>query len=325
MEVPCHKCTKCLQARETDISGRAYAEALTSDSFAALTLTYGGGDTPDSQILNYRHVQLLMKSLRNDGYKVRYIVAGEHGTKRGRTHWHIILYFVGDAPGFPPPDTEKQTWDYWPHGFTFVQQPDYYGVRYVTGYTLKDVKSGKSVRRPMMSKKPPLGASYWQTLADQRLAQGLPFTRSYTLPGCKFKTGEHVKFHLAGRSLELAWEVHVKAWRKTRPGLPPIALVDLASIDRVRLQGASAVQRLTPGLDVFDVIGLKNLDRALALPQGYLARTTDGTLVSVLTQKGMIYRWPVDHVADALGHARHSGPRQRTVPAIRLVGSRPPF
>jgi len=323
IEVPCHKCIKCLQLRETDISGRSMAEAMTSDYFVSLTLTYGGGDHPDSQILNYRHFQLLMKSLRNDGYNVRYIVAGEHGSKRGRTHWHCVLYFTGKWPEFPPADTEQQTWDYWQHGYTFVQQPDFYGVRYVTGYTIKDVKAGKSVRRPMMSKKPPLGAKYWQTLADQRLAEGLPFARAYRLPGCQYKNGEHVQFHLAGKSLQLAWEAHVKAWRQTKKGVPPVVLKDLASIDQVRLSGAKPREPLARTMDQWAILGeKKQIDRAAVSGARSVVRTKSGSLYAVEVAKGMVYRWPLDGIADAIGHLR--GPRSaRTV--RQVVGSRPPF
>jgi len=282
--VRCRKCKKCLNTRHTMLAGRALAESITSDHTVALTLTYADWTGTRAQHLAYRDIQLMLKRLRFDGYQVRYLVAGEYGTKRSRAHWHCVLYFTGQSPEFPPVETHKQHWKYWadvPHrndqgapkplGFVFVQRPDFHGLRYVIKYATKDEGTGKSTRKVQMSLKPPLGAVYWTHLAEREVAAGKPFRFSYRLEGARFGNGNPVEFYADGASARLKWAAFRKAWTDhNKTTAPPVHDDALAAwwrnIVPVRLRQYAAMTnrrvKLTRGPETYEK-GLLRADRAL--------------------------------------------------------------
>lgn len=232
--LPCRKCERCVRRKHTDYGGRALAEATCSDEVLAVTLTYAPWTGARSQTLVYRDFQKLIKRLRKAGHNVRYLVAGEYGSKRQRAHWHAILFFRGKAPEMPPLETEKVHWDFWrePHGdgkrhigFVYVQRPDYFGLLYLLKYAVKDEGTGRSTRHCMMSKRPPLGADYWEYLARERIEAGLPFSFEYRLEGARFGNGKQVRFYLGGASARLAWDAYRKVWYENpanRWRVPPV-------------------------------------------------------------------------------------------------------
>lgn len=273
--VPCRKCERCQNIRMTDLAGRCYAEALTSDHMVALTLTYADWTGSRAQHLQYRDFQLMMKRLRFDGYKVRFIVAGEYGAKRQRAHWHCILYFQGACPPLPPEETEKVHWKYWadvPHrndvnaqakplGFVYVQRPTYSGVRYVIKYATKDEGTGKSSRKVTMSKKPPLGSAYWHVMAEQQVKAGMPFTFRYTLQDAVYSDGTPVQFYAKDKSGKLKWEAYKAAWLRHHPNKR--VLIDEKAY-------ASWWRQIVPApLRTY----LKETRRDLKLPRGRLSST----------------------------------------------------
>lgn len=220
--VRCRKCSLCLNIRHTDIAGRAMAESLVSDHTVALTLTYADWTGARAQHLAYRDVQLMLKRLRKAGYNVRFLVAGEYGSKRGRAHWHCCLFFKGACPPLPPVETQKQHWSFWseggqPLGFVFVQKPDFHGLRYVVKYACKDDGSGRSTRKVQMSLKPPLGADYWHDLAEWDISQGKPFSFDYSLPDCRYGNGNPVQFFAQDASARLKWAAYRKRWLSLYP------------------------------------------------------------------------------------------------------------
>lgn len=172
VRVPCKRCRLCLQNRLQDFIGRAIAESRTASRTLALTLTYAG-DTPSAVVLSYRDVQLFLMKLRKAGYKVRYICCGEYGTRKGRAHWHVILFFYGSSPEVQL--DQRVRWKYWPHGLVYFQQPDYNGFRYVLKYALKQQRPEVAVKRFSLSKYPPLGHEYFMTIADEMVRQKLAF------------------------------------------------------------------------------------------------------------------------------------------------------
>lgn len=183
-QVACRYCWQCNANRVKDLVGRCIAEQTTSAASYAVTLTYAG-DGPETAILQYRDVQLMLKLIRRKGFSVRYIVAGEFGTKKGRAHWHAVLFFscVGPHGPMPIPRIGNEPWDIrigerinwkpWPHGYAFFQQPDYGGFAYCLKYALKDQQSDVSKGHLAMSKKPPLGHEYFMDLANRHVEQQL--------------------------------------------------------------------------------------------------------------------------------------------------------
>jgi hypothetical protein len=148
----------------------------------------------------YKDVQDMMKRLRKR-YKVRYIVAGEYGTAKGRAHWHIVLFFKGEAPKIE--QDVRVDWKYWPHGFSYFQQPDWKGFQYVLKYVLKDTDLDSADSHLAMSKKPPLGYEFFEELAKQHVEQAvLPRSYKYKIVGVRKDNGTEKVFMMQGKTRE---------------------------------------------------------------------------------------------------------------------------
>jgi len=280
------KCKKCKDTRHTDLAGRAFAESLCSDHTVALTLTYGSDAGAKSQYLCYPDVQRMLYRLRSDGFKVRYLVAGEYGTKRGRAHWHCVLYFEGVCPEFPPEETQQVHWKYWakeggkePLGFVFVQKPDYHGVRYVVKYATKDEGTGKSTRKVESSLKPPLGATYWSRLAREEIAAYKPFSFEYFLPECRYGNGNPVKFYASRASALLKWKAYESEWNKEFP----------CSVPPVDSDSYNALLRMLIPAQLRSYCALKNRDIKLpAMSDSYVTSRRFGNLALLKLKTGAI-------------------------------------
>ncbi|MGK7663605.1 rolling circle replication-associated protein [Marinovum sp. E06] len=210
--VACRYCWQCRRNRINDLVGRCIAEQKTSTQTLAVTLTYRG-DVVNASTLIYSDFQKFMKRLRRAGYSVRYIVAGEYGSKKGRAHWHAILFFSGKSPEFPL-DTRVE-WDAWPHGFAYFQEPDYKGFAYVLKYVLKDQDAEVSRSHLAMSKKPPLGHDFMIQLAEQYVQQKLsPQNAFYSFRDVFDAKGKRRRFFLQGRMREIFIEHFIARYQE---------------------------------------------------------------------------------------------------------------
>lgn len=62
-----------------------------------ITLTYSEKNIPENMSLEKSHLQKFFKRLRKQlTSKVRYFAVGEYGTKKGRPHYHVILFTNGE-------------------------------------------------------------------------------------------------------------------------------------------------------------------------------------------------------------------------------------
>lgn len=208
--VACRGCDLCRKNRVDDLVGRCVAEQVSSDAAFSVTLTYAE-DAPNSVVLCYKDVQDFLKRLRKAGYKVRYICAGEYGTVKGRAHWHIALFFKGAVP-----EIEKDRriqWEFWPHGFSYFQNPDANGFYYVLKYALKDQSSEGSSRQLTMSKKPPLGFEFFMRRADDLVARRLPIhSPEYSFEWVRDRNGRPRRYWLQGRMRELFFDRYYTMW-----------------------------------------------------------------------------------------------------------------
>jgi hypothetical protein len=241
-EVPCRYCWQCRLNRVNDLVGRCIAEQQMATATYAVTLTYAG-DGPNTATLVYEDFQLFMKRLRRRGYRVRYIVAGEYGSKKGRAHWHAVLFFYGKAPQEVAIPDQRGEWDVilprWDNddwaridwapwqgvatdmetqlGFSYFQRPDYGGFEYAMKYSLKDQKQRSAKTHLAMSKKPPLGDAWFRQRAEQYVEQGLaPHGREYSFPHVFDRKGRRRKFMLQGKSLENFVEHYLATWERER-------------------------------------------------------------------------------------------------------------
>jgi hypothetical protein len=152
-----------------------------------------------ARFFRYNDVRLFLADLRISIFRqtgkvaaLRFICAGEQGSKNGRCHWHVVLFSdvdlltIGefkapwgvvtaykDIVAKPRVDMPR-LWSQWPHGFVQVQEPDEGGMHYAMSYALKDqfstAKSKDSLRVSRseqfatglfrMSKSPPIGAGW---------------------------------------------------------------------------------------------------------------------------------------------------------------------
>lgn len=102
----CGHCLGCRMEKHEGLVGGAIAESLSSSVVISMTLTYadvvdetGQKVAPSGAVrLDYSDIEKLMKKLRKK-FDVRKICAGEYGSKDGRAHWHILLFFQWDKTG----------------------------------------------------------------------------------------------------------------------------------------------------------------------------------------------------------------------------------
>lgn len=208
--VACRLCWQCRQSRVDDLCGRSIAEARFSDHVMSVTLTYGE-DTPHAAVLVYKDVQDFLKRLRYHRYSVRYLVAGEYGSKGARAHWHAILFFRGKKPDIP--ENETTGWEHWPHGHVFARSAGYKGFRYVLKYVLKDLDSVVSQSHISMSKKPILGFDFVNSLADEYVMRGLPLQDpAYSFRDVLDVKGKPRQFWLRGKAQEILVDRYLEHW-----------------------------------------------------------------------------------------------------------------
>lgn len=198
----CRKCDQCVATRRHGWVARAMAEKAMHPQTFVVALTYSEGTqfTRDgARFFRYKDVRLFLARLR-DAIKqatgkvaaLRFIAAGEQGSRKGRCHWHVVLYSdvdllsIGEfgAPWGVVTEREHivakvgvdmpRSWSMWPHGFVQVQEPDEGGMHYALSYALKDQFSIANSRGTMRegrveefstgvfrpSKSPPIGASF---------------------------------------------------------------------------------------------------------------------------------------------------------------------
>lgn len=235
--VACRECSLCRERAISDWVGRCVAESKTASLTLAGTLTYGRNSAHDvlherAVILTYSDFQKFIKLLRRHGYNVRYLVAGEYGSKKGRAHWHPVLFFYGKVPDWKL-DRNIEIPE-WPHGYSYWTKPSHHALRYNIKYIRKemDQKQGHLA----MSKKPPLGDQYFRELAGRYVQQGLaPQDLFYTFPEVQRRkkdgTFEVVPFMMRGKTAENFLSQYIEQWQAkhgNRPW-PNSQLVDLFS------------------------------------------------------------------------------------------------
>ena len=230
-EVACRECWQCIETRIDDWVGRCVAESRTALACHSITLTYGGGDHERAAWLTYSDVQKYFKVLRRRGYPCRYFAVGEYGGKKGRSHWHLIVYWLDKVP---PHELGVRFDEYhWAEfskngrrlrsrGFSHWEAPgreiipSSAAIRYVCKYVYKDQMDAEAQGFLSMSKKPPLGDAYFRDLAGRYVAQGLsPQDFFYSFPEVR-RDGKPVRFCLQGKSAENFCGYFLGQWAASR-------------------------------------------------------------------------------------------------------------
>ena len=217
LQTPCHQCWQCRENRINDWVGRCIAEKETSLACTVVTLTYGGGDTPESRFLRKSDLTAYLKAIRNDGHKVRFFGVGEYGSKKGRAHWHVVLFWQSKMPHREIRKNITDEW--WPHGFSHWDNCDVAGIRYVMKYITKVVGDDAHQKSMGMSRKPVLGYWYFCELADRYIEQGLAPQR----PFYKFREaltldGRPIEFYMPPLVRDQFCGIYIAKWLAKYPG-----------------------------------------------------------------------------------------------------------
>ena len=244
-EVGCRKCWQCRKRRVDDLVGRCIAESNFSEKSYAITLTYKPQVGVNAVTLVYKDIQDFLKRIRKH-YKCRYIVTGEYGSAKGRAHWHVILFFKDD---YPEVDQNKRVqWKYWPHGFSYFQEPDWKGFQYCLKYVLKDQDEQRQHDSHLaMSKKPPLGSEYFEYLADEHVKQALsPQTYFYKFGDVRDSKNRDKRFMITGTTRKNFMERFLQKWEDIYDDPPVSEIVDeyIDSVTEIEYTDDELMQRL---------------------------------------------------------------------------------
>lgn len=225
----CRKCKQCIDGYQLDWAGRCIAEKMHSARSLFVTLTYGDDNlygTPqpaNSTVLSNEDVQLFIKSIRNDRYKVRYLCCGEYGDKKGRAHWHLLLFFSGASPDFRLDLPRFRMPQYWRHGFVEASEMTIGRVRYCMKYIQKNRERGVYESKFLMSRYPPLGDEYFRDRARRYVEQGLsPQDLKYGFADVRQRAPKDnptkkmpmLHFWMHGKTRENFLQYFVDAWRE---------------------------------------------------------------------------------------------------------------
>lgn len=107
IKVPCGKCYACKVRNARDWMTRCLVEARYWSEISFCTLTYDNDHLPAASSLCKRDLQLFFKRLRKrlDNKPIAYLACGEYGSKRGRPHYHALIFGWCPADGILTPST----------------------------------------------------------------------------------------------------------------------------------------------------------------------------------------------------------------------------
>lgn len=196
IKLPCGRCIGCRLERSRQWAVRLVHEKRFHEDSAFITLTYDEDHLPEGGSLDVKHFQDFMKRLRRRlGYtKLRFFHAGEYGEKKGRPHYHAIIFghsFFDGAYEFESSDRGDRTWRsplldaVWPSGINRVGEVTFESCAYVARYITKKVTGSLAVRhyervdertgecfrlKPeycTMSRRPGIGAQHFERYARE--------------------------------------------------------------------------------------------------------------------------------------------------------------
>lgn len=90
----CGSCLYCMSTYSTNWATRLMLESQYHKEVCFITLTYNDENLPKHNSLAKRDTQLFLKRLRKSisPKKIRYFLTGEYGGRRGRAHYHMVLF-----------------------------------------------------------------------------------------------------------------------------------------------------------------------------------------------------------------------------------------
>ena len=225
----CRTCDACIAVKRAEWVARGVMEM----SFHKFCLVIGMTYSDDTQftrdgaaMFRYNDVRLFLDALRkavrvvDDSARIRFLVAGEQGDRRGRCHWHAVIYSNIDPVSMGikkrvlgrklvvcdkrellmtvgKPEI-RVNWSLWPHGYVTFQDADEGGIHYALSYATKDQFTGEkslgtgrydksenfATGMFRMSKRPPIGERWlWNTLEVCYERGVTPVSLNFKVPG----------------------------------------------------------------------------------------------------------------------------------------------
>lgn len=173
LEVPCGYCHSCQKSQNNQYRIRLMYEIRDHppDSCLFLTLTFNDPSEARFSADYNKAVRLFLDRLRKRyGKQIRHWFICEFGTKRGRAHYHGILFncpddLLHDARNSPlvggVPGRLSVVNDLWSYGFTFTGYVSDATCSYITKYLTKSLNDRKV--RPRVLSSFGIGVGYLKT------------------------------------------------------------------------------------------------------------------------------------------------------------------
>lgn len=105
LQIPCGQCRGCRLEYSRQWAIRIHHENQLHEKSAFITLTFDNDHLPENHSISKKDLQNFFKNLRKIIYpkKIRYFACGEYGDKKGRPHYHAIIF------GYDFPDKKLHT------------------------------------------------------------------------------------------------------------------------------------------------------------------------------------------------------------------------
>lgn len=167
MLLPCGTCLACRTSRSKDWSNRLFLESLEHEKNYFITLTYDNNHCPRELVKS--DVQEFLKSLRNNGFKLRYFVAGEYGEITKRPHYHMLTFGldIPDLDLFNVDEENRKYYtsefisSYWNKGNVLISEMTPETICYTARYCTKKLGSDDYKKEfILMSRRPGIGSHY---------------------------------------------------------------------------------------------------------------------------------------------------------------------
>lgn len=148
LRLPCGRCVGCRLERSRQWAVRCMHERQMHGLNCAITLTYSDDHLPGPSLV-YDDFQRFLKRLRKriSPVKIRYFGCGEYGERRGRPHFHAILFGMDFLDKKPMKDTSagSKQWssalleEVWGLGRCTVGECSFETAAYIARYCLDKV------------------------------------------------------------------------------------------------------------------------------------------------------------------------------------------
>lgn len=190
--IPCKKCRLCRLTKANDWATRCSVETAINTTAIFVTLSYNNKNLPKTEngtrTLKKEDVTKFKKKLREHIYRktgerktIKTFECGEYGEKRGRPHYHMLIW------GYKPKDLtivkQNKKGDYlynsrklekiWGKGIIIIGNVTYESASYVARYTNKkiDEKIYKNKEQPYINmsrgKNNGIGIDYWNNRKEK--------------------------------------------------------------------------------------------------------------------------------------------------------------